>query len=343
MAPNINALIQSMLDSAKWRKQILADYEASTTRLLKAYQRVTPRIEPDIAKLSDRLTEYADANDGELPDIKRVKGWAQYQDLLDTTEREMQSFSNVAEAEAGDLADKAIELGILAAASMVLATAGSSAGLISQVWQRPNVDAVRIAAGFVNSDAFRQKAATFGANAAQNLGDVILAGVSQGRGIDTTVRILTNWLAVPYSWAHSTVTTAQMQSYREANRQSYLTNPQVVEKWVWWAALDDVTCMSCISMHGSTHDLNETLDSHHQCRCTMIPLVTGSTWLDGIQTGSDWFSSQSEATQKSMLGPGRYDLYSSGKWDWSAASQPYEDDVYGVMRRASTLSEMAGE
>lgn len=341
MAPDINALIQSMLDNAKWRKQIMADYEASTTRLLKAYQRVTPRIEPDIAKLSDRLTEYADANDGELPDIKRVKGWAQYQDLLDTTEREMQSFSNVAEAEAGDLADKAIEIGILAAASMVLATAGSSAGLISQVWQRPNVDAVRVAAGFVNSDAFRQKAATFGANAAQNLGDVILAGVSQGRGIDTTVRILTNWLAVPYSWAHSTVTTAQMYSYRAANHESYRANPDVLSGWMWWADLAGA-CESCIAMHGTVHTLDETLDDHHNGRCTPVPIVVGSTWVDSVVSGADWFAEQSEATQRETLGAGKYDLYKAGDYDWSKASTTYDNDTFGTMRRASTLAEMSG-
>jgi hypothetical protein len=76
--------------------------------------------------------------------------------------------------------------------------------------------------------------------------------------------------------------------------------------------------------------------------CAAIPIVRGGLVADSIGTGEAWFDGLSDAQKREIMGPGRYDLYTSGRWDWRAVSKPYNDPVYGEMLRAATLTEMRG-
>lgn len=76
--------------------------------------------------------------------------------------------------------------------------------------------------------------------------------------------------------------------------------------------------------------------------CAMLPYVKG---MDNPiqQTGEDWFKAQDEQTQRDMLGTGKYEAWQDGKFEFSALSTTYQDDVYGEMRREATLQELIGE
>jgi SPP1 gp7 family putative phage head morphogenesis protein len=129
--------------------------------------------------------------------------------------------------------------------------------------------------------------------------------------------------------------TSILYAYREAARLQYIANG--ITQWQWFATLDDRVCMSCVAMHGTVHSVDESLQDHHNGRCAMLPIVDA---LPLEENGIDWFNGLSEDVQKKMLGPGRFEAWKAGKFELSAISTTYNDDVYGDMRREASLKEL---
>jgi hypothetical protein len=136
--------------------------------------------------------------------------------------------------------------------------------------------------------------------------------------------------------------TVQIYSYRESARANYLANNDVVSGWQWSAQLDSDTCSFCISMNGSIHDLDESLDGHYNCRCAPIPIVKGFPSVLEEGSGEQWFRDQPESVQKEMLGPGKYSAWQNGQFNFSDLGIRREDEVYGEMWNEKTLAELIG-
>jgi SPP1 gp7 family putative phage head morphogenesis protein len=339
--PDVNAAISAYLSRAQWAQQLALDYTETTDRLLSAYQRLLPRLQSAANDFNGQLADYFAAN-GELPSSATVRGMKTYQDLLARVETEMRDFGALSSNEAGILSERGIQTGIDAAEDMMLVTSGEGAGIIASVFNRPDPGAIAQAAAYVDSPAFRERASAFGTNAADNIADVIVAGVSQGRNPTAIARLINNWFAVPYAWSENAARTVQMWSYRTANHETYRQNSTVLDGWMWWSSRDVRTCPACLKNHGEIFPLSETLDGHHRCRCVPLPIVKGATWTQDVTRGRDWFDEQSPADQRAILGKGGMELYRNGQWDWNRASTHYHDAVYGDMQRASTLAEMTG-
>lgn len=333
--------VQRLLSQAIAHNRLQKDYEAATERLAASYKRTIAPLQQASADLTDRIAEWADKNPDESLTAKDVRGWKQYAALLALVASRLGDFSAGVKHEAGALQAQAVEAGITSAGELASLFAGGASGVVNAAWQAPQVEELMTLFDYVDSAVFKDRAAQFGEIAAEQIGEVILSSVSAGRGPRTIASTLDTWLAVPYSWGVNTVSTVQMYAYRNANIESYRANPQVVEKWVWWAALDERTCPVCLAEHGTIHDISETLDGHYSCRCTPVPVVVGSTWQDELETGTAWFDEQSPAVQKDILGAGKYDLYKSGDFDWSKVVQSQHDDLYGVMKREATLEELS--
>jgi hypothetical protein len=144
-----------------------------------------------------------------------------------------------------------------------------------------------------------------------------------------------------------TVRTAQIKSYQLANHATYLANDNIVKGWVWHAELGSA-CLACTAEHGTVHELSETLDGHHNCRCAPIPQTVTYADLgldipetvEPTQSGEDWFNEQPAATQRELMGPAKYEAWQDGKFGFGQLSATYDDPVYGQMRREATLGEL---
>lgn len=337
---DISGQIQSYLDRADWRQRLVSDYDSTANRLLQSYQRLIPRMQQAADDFNQRLNDFSAANEGATPTPSEVRSWRQFQSLLNNVEAEMNGFSAIMDNEAATIATSATQTGVEAASDLYNAAGGLQ--VVTSAFNRPDPLAIQQAANYVDSDAFRANVAAFGANASDNLGDVIIAGIAAGKNPTAIASVITNWLLVPYTWAENTVRTTQLWSYRTASHETYRANSNVVQGWMWWASLDARCCLSCVAQHGRQFSLDETLNDHHRGRCTPLPVVIGSTWSTGIQSGRDWFTDQDAATQREMMGAGRFEMYQSGMWDWNRVSRLYENDVFGTMRRQATMGEMQG-
>ena len=70
----------------------------------------------------------------------------------------------------------------------------------------------------------------------------------------------------------------------------------------------------------------------------MLPLSIFGNPVE--QSGEDWFRSQSSEQQRAMMGPGKYQAWQEGKFEFSALSTQRPDEVYGQMRTETPLKDL---
>jgi hypothetical protein len=137
-----------------------------------------------------------------------------------------------------------------------------------------------------------------------------------------------------------------MRAYREVTRQSYLANQDVVAGWIWYSALDKRTCPACWAMHGTVHDLSETLDDHPNGRCVMVPLTrpwqalgvsAAPETLAAVPRGVDLFAALRPEQQARILGPRAYRAYADGLVRLEQFVGRRYDPRWGSMRYARSL------
>lgn len=144
------------------------------------------------------------------------------------------------------------------------------------------------------------------------------------------------------------VRTEWHRAYRTAKASQY-EQLDIIKGWVWRAALDGRTCVICYAMHGTEHQPSEILESHPNCRCTMVPIT--KSWeelgyagvLDSapeFTKGTDLFSKLPPSRQRELLGPGRYELYRSGK-PLSAMMRPSSHPIWGSAQRLIPLYQLS--
>lgn len=173
----------------------------------------------------------------------------------------------------------------------------------------------------------------------------LLEGVLLGRGPREIARDMRKVAQVPLTRALTISRTETLRVYRQAAIERY-RQASVLTGWVWTAKLDERTCPVCVALHGTVHQLDETMDTHPNCRCTMAPLT--EPWRDGEipetrftpETGEAWFARQPENVQAAMLGPGKFALYQAGELQLADLVQPVTHPVWGRGVRERPLREL---
>ena len=160
--------------------------------------------------------------------------------------------------------------------------------------------------------------------------DAVAARLLAGTAMGTNPRVVAGGaadaLGVGLSRILTVARTEQLRAYREPQRD--LLNQLGIIQYKRIATQDDRTCIGCLCEDGNLFDTEEIFDAHPNCRCTMVPVVPGvqpPAW----QSSEAWFGAQDEATQLSIMGPGRYELYSSGSVGWSDLSAKTWSDEWG--------------
>ncbi len=183
----------------------------------------------------------------------------------------------------------------------------------------------------------------FGAEAAQGVKDALITGLTLGYNPRDIAPQVQQALGISRNRALTISRTEMLRSYRGANLETFKANDDVVDGWIWNCALDRTSCAACIAMHGTEHSLDETLDEHPNGRCSMIPKT--KSWADilsplgidtsnipdtspDIQSGSEWFDGQSEATQRAILGS-KYEAWSNGDFTLDDVVGHASDPVWG--------------
>lgn len=209
------------------------------------------------------------------------------------------------------------------------------------------------AASLVAPDAplFVRLSTQYGTDWAEFIASQFIGGVVNGKNPRTIANTIRQTLTIAItSEMERTIRTAQLWSYREAQRNTWITSG-VVDFWVWFSALDRRTCASCWSNHGQRFDVTEVLNDHHSGRCTAVPHTIALPNFPardlGIADGESIFNGLSLAGQEAMATAGnwgvQYRAYRAGAIDFSQMSRLYQDRTYGEMRTQASLVSILGE
>lgn len=175
--------------------------------------------------------------------------------------------------------------------------------------------------------------------------------MGQGLGMNplTVAKRLHDVLGMALTWSETTARTAMLYASRDADWQQRQLNNKHLTGWIWYAELDDKTCLPCILMHGTVHRVDERLNDHYRGRCTTLDIAKRPKWLtadvwpeENIETGQEWFRRQSVEKQEKILGPATFRLWTERKWSINPDynTKTVKDEVFGRMIARRSLKEL---
>jgi SPP1 gp7 family putative phage head morphogenesis protein len=321
----------------KFAKALERKDMAAITRLVNAYQDMYADIVPRIELLLIKI----EAAGGQITKAQLLR-LAQYKDLIDTIQRELDQFSTYLKVELRQIANASILNGSKDA-QLLLEQILADAGVVNVRFNSVNPDVIRQLLGFLDPQGSLYKTLeSYGEFTARNVAETIITSIAQGNNPKVLAKLIEEALGRSLTAAMRTARTVQLWAYREASRQNYIANKNVVKGWIWKASLDELTCEACIVLDGTMHELSEPLDGHYNCRCTPIPVTILNPNPDR-RTGIDWFNSLPEARQRKILGPGKFDAWKAGKFELSQLAKQVENEDYGSMRVEAALKDLVGE
>lgn len=121
--------------------------------------------------------------------------------------------------------------------------------------------------------------------------------------------------------------TETLDAHREAARLSQGQHPDLLLGWTWHAQLDTRTCPACWAKHGTPYEATDPGPwGHQQCRCARVPRV--KTWAELgfdieeppslLPNAEERFAELSQADQRAILGPRRFEAWAAGDYPMSA-------------------------
>ncbi|MCA1615041.1 MAG: phage head morphogenesis protein [Acidobacteria bacterium] len=226
---------------------------------------------------------------------------------------ELRRFSEGAARVITDEQRAALRLGLSDSRTLVVAALEAEGLSVTANFGGLNRNAVEALAGFASDGS---PLATLLNEAGRRAGErarlALVSGVAEGASADVIARRFRDAFGGGMARSLTIARTETLRSYREAAREVYRASSDVLDGWVWTASLSRRTCAMCLAMHGQVFSVEERLESHPNCRCVQVPLVTGGD-DSGIKTGDVWLEAQAEEIQRAVLGDAKFDLFKSGR------------------------------
>jgi hypothetical protein len=329
---------------SEWQRlkaQLETQDAAVLQRLIDAYGGTYQRINPQIEALIEKMQADFDAK---RLTKEGVKSSAAYRNLIGSISSELNDYEGYLKTEIRAVAERAAQTGLTTAEFLLAVALADALGIAVKDVPKDLVkgagkDALSFLAEYLRKLAARiDELSNYHA-------EQIAAGILERVALGQNPAIIAEWITDAYGMgltdAMRMCRTAQLYSFRQSAAATQLANSDILEGVVWCAELDDA-CMSCVAQHGTVYPVGTVCDDHHNGRCAMLPIVKGSD--NPIQqTGEEWFNAQDEATQRSMMGPGKYGAWKAGQFEFSQLSKDYEDDIFGIMKGEASLSSLLGD
>jgi hypothetical protein len=312
------------------RQEISQADAANLEAISRAYALMYDNLEGDI----DALIAAIEALDE--PTAAEIKRLPEYKRLMRRAESELDRFTVYLETVIGTSALAAIGLGLAHSEALVNAAIGGG-------FQGLESGAVRALLDFLRTDGplYNRLAELTGATIERVVASIV-EGVSSGLNPRVIASNIQDAFGGGLTDALRNTRTVQIKSYQESARANYISSDGIVTGWVWFTNLDGNPCMSCVSMHGTEHGLDETLDDHYNGECAPLPLIP-EFGNPVEQSGQEWFDSLPEAQQRELMGESKLQAYQDGKFEFSRLSTQHENDVYVTMRSETPLKDLIEE
>jgi len=316
--------------AAQYQAALERQDAAALARLARAYHDAYKRIE---GKLNALLLETA-GRDLTMGEVTRL---GQYRSMLSQIGVELRDMEALTRDITRQLADLGIDTGRRNAGNYISILASGETKISADFMRLPS-GAIKTMLGFLADDSPLYKGIAGISEHAPDIASALVQGIAQGRSPNEISRLLNRTWGMELTSSMKTARTAMLWAHREASRATYAANGDVVKGWIWYAELDSDTCLSCVSMHGTEHPIDEPLDDHWNGRCVALPLTVFGNPVE--KSGETWFREQSEQRQREMMGGRRHAAWQDGKFEFGALSRQVDDTVFGHMRTETPLKDL---
>jgi SPP1 gp7 family putative phage head morphogenesis protein len=337
---------------ANYRQQ-LNQHDAQAQRTLSdAYKRTLASIQPALDRLYQQIDDKQQA--GQAVPLSWLYEEHRLENIKQLVRSQINHYSGYTQFQVEQLQRIGVSLGSQSAQAQLQASVPKGVN-----WQfgMPDTNAINdLVSASQPGSPLHDLFSTFGSQAADDVAGRLITGITLGQGPRMVARSVADALDIPRARALTIARTEMLRAYRSAALENYKANDDVVGGWIWSASLSPRTCAACIAMNGTKHTLDETLDSHPNCRCAMVPET--KSWSDilgplgistanipdttvDIQSGSDWLDNQDEATQQAILG-NKYSGWSNGDFTLDDLVGTSQSDDWGSSIYVKSLKQLTG-
>jgi len=215
---------------------------------------------------------------------------------------------------------------------------------------------------YVDSPAWIARMEGWGSGYSARVKDIVEQGIAGGWSPKYTAQAVSEYAQnIPYAAAENLTRTLQLTANRQSSLAMEKINGGMITKKLWISTIDDKTCLTCLSKHGTEIPLGETVNGHYRCRCSEYYVVPGGDEyppfmqvdstpgrrrFEKFTTGEEWFAAQSperQAMQASFLkSPAKFRAYQDGL-SLSSFNGKHLDSVFGEQNIELSLKKVLGQ
>lgn len=337
--PNLSDVV------AAYRAQLLAREAQAAARLVRAYGTAYKRIQADLGRITKRIEAAREA--GEPLGMSWLFQQQRLHALKDQADAEMRVYSEVAETTITAAQEDAVAMGLRHSVGLMDSALPEAPPGASVSWTRlPKEGMADLVGRMSDGSPLRKTLDSLGKEPGQALENALIQGLATGQNPKTLAASVRTELGANLTRGLTISRTEILRTYRETSRRSFAANSEKLEGWWWSATLDPSTCPSCWAMSGTVHTADETMDSHPNCRCAMVPrtLSWEELGFEGIpdtrpkvESGIDAFAKAPESVQRAVLGPAAFEAWKAGAVKLEDFVGQKHSDAWGTMRYTRSL------
>lgn len=327
-----------------FKAQLLARETRQMQEMARRWRGVEDRLEAEITALADQVTQMR--ADGAIITEARLWRLERYQRLQAQTLREFERYAGTTTQ---DIMGMQRDLAALGIEQSTQAIQWSYWPRLGVGFERLPVEAVEAMIGLAGDGApigellklrmIRDAAGNVLPGVWDQLTRTLINGTALGWNPRKTARGMRDALTGGLQKALVIARTEQLRVYRQAAWDNYQKSG-VVKAQRRLCAHDDRVCAACLADEG--HIYLGPIPDHPSGRCTGVPVVEGMPAIRWTG-GEDWFKQQSAATQRGIMGQGRWDAWRDGQFEFGALATRTSNATWGGGLAVTPLNQlMAG-
>lgn len=317
----------------EFREQLARNEDEALKRMAAIWVQIENEVSVNFSALAYEVREMVAA--GQPVPLQYIYTLKRHRSMMEQIMRELPYYQLTVEDLIKDYQERNYNLGLDAANAIIQASKPSSS-----VWTRVYKDAAEVMAGFAGNGApLRTLLETDYGQLAADITNALVSGVALGKGVNGVVSGMLDAMGGDYDRAMRIARTEINRAYRLANAEQYARSG-VVEK-VIRLCYPPTACFACLMMDGEECP-NGICDDHPNGKCTTIVQTVGGV-VPAWETGREWFLKQDPAKQKSIMGIGRYNLWTKFGVPLSSMVYMRENPIWGGSPATVTLADLISQ
>ena len=285
--------------SREYREQLVRNEDAALKRMSSYWAKMERETRDNMLLLAQEVTELKKA--GQPVPVQYIYTMQRHMKMMEQLVELVPQYEYKALEEIERTQRLNYTLGLESANAIIQASDPSD-----DMWTRIRQDAAEAMAGYAGNGApLAELLQTDYGAMASRITDALVSGIGLGKGYKQVAQDMMDAAAIDFRRSVLIARTETNRAYRQANADQYRKSG-VVEKVLRLCAMSN-SCAACIIMDG-WECKNGICEDHPNGKCTTVVVTTGGI-MPEWEHGADWLAKQDEATQREILGDGRYDLW----------------------------------